>query len=362
MGQQFKARIRSEWVLESADGTTLQLGEVLRLLAAIETMGNITGAAKACSLSYRHAWGLLRNAEKQFEAPLMETSRRQGTTLTEFSRRLLWANRRVDARLTPTLESMASELQEELHRLYSEQPQHLRLHASHGFAVEGLMRLANDKAYSPLELRYRSAIEALGSLIRRECDLAGFQVPIGKYQEQAVARYREWLKPEQHRLIYLSDRSTGLFIQQGNPRGVRSVADLLRPDVRFVNREVGSSTRFLLNLIIQDYKLDAANIQGFDSTELTHLAVAAHVASDMADVGFGVETAALRCGLDFIPLAQERYFFAIHKDLVDSALVQRFLELITGDEYQAYMGQLVGYAARKNGAIMTLEEAFGPVL
>src|SRR3546814_2297731 len=68
------------------------------------------------------------------------SSRRQGSKLTTFGQHLIWANRRLDARLMPTLESMASELQEELERLYPESPQRLRLHASHGFAVEGLMQ------------------------------------------------------------------------------------------------------------------------------------------------------------------------------------------------------------------------------
>src|SRR5690606_16303310 len=104
----------------------LPLSEVLRLLAAIDATGNISGACKACGLSYRHAWGLLRNAEKEFEVSLIETSRRQGSKLTSFGQHLIWANRRVDARLMPTLESMASELQEELERLYPDSTQRLR--------------------------------------------------------------------------------------------------------------------------------------------------------------------------------------------------------------------------------------------
>ena len=64
----------------------------------------------------------------------------------------------------PTLESMASELQEELARLLPESGPHLRLHASHGFAVESLMQRMGGGA--GLELRYRTAIEALASLER----------------------------------------------------------------------------------------------------------------------------------------------------------------------------------------------------
>src|SRR3546814_19442476 len=110
MTYKFKARLSSEWVLEKPSGTVLALSEVLRLLAAIDATGHIAGACKACSLSYRPGWGLLRNADKDFDAPPIEKSRRQRTNLTNFGQPLLWANRLLAARLLPTLYTMASEL------------------------------------------------------------------------------------------------------------------------------------------------------------------------------------------------------------------------------------------------------------
>lgn len=354
----YKARLRSDWLLENADGIEMSMVDVLRLLSAIESLGHLSGASKACNLSYRHAWGLLRDAEKQFETSLLETSRRKGTKLTEFARRLLWANRRLEARLTPTLESFASELQEELARLYNAHVERLRLQASHGFAVEGLMRLANDMELLPLELRYRTAVEALASLQRGDCDLAGFQLAMGEYEGRVLDSYAEYLSPENHRLIFLSVRNTGLFVEAGNPKGIAGVADLVRPDVRFVNRQMGSSTRYLLGAILQQLKLDSSQINGFETTELTHMAVAAHIASGMADVGLGVETAAWRCGLDFIPLAQERYFFACHAEQLESPAMQQLLALIRGNAYSDYMSQLVGYDPKGIGEIFTLQQAF----
>lgn len=362
MTYKFKARLSSEWVLEKPSGTVLALSEVLRLLAAIDATGHIAGACRACGLSYRHAWGILRNAEKEFEAPLIETSRRQGTKLTNFGQHLIWANRRVDARLMPTLESMASELQEELERLYPESQQRLRLHASHGFAVEGLMQLANGMDMSPLELRYRTAIEALASLDRAECDLAGFQVSEGEYELPILKRYSAWLNPDKHRLIHLAVRNTGLFVKPENPKGIKSVADLINPDVRFVNRQIGSSTRFLVGLMLAQLDIDTTKVQGFDSSEFTHMAIAAHIASGMADVGIGVETAAWRCGLAFIPLVKERYFFAVHRDTLETPQMQRLFDLMSGEQYQAYVSQLVGYDATHMGQVQTLEEAFGPAI
>lgn len=359
MAYRFKTRLSSEWMLEKKDGERIPMRDVLRLLNAVEETGHIAGACQACGMSYRHAWGILRRAEREFETALIETSRRRGSTLTAFGRHLIWANRRIDARLAPTLESMASELQEELQRLYSGEVAALRLHASHGFAVEGLMQLANEREMLPLELRYRTAIEALSSLDRGECDLAGFQVPVGEFEAPILQRYQEWLDPERICLIHLAVRQTGLFVQPDNPKGIHSVADLVRPDVRFVNRQIGSSTRFLVCLILDQLHIDSSCVRGFDSSEFTHMAIAAHIASGMADVGIGVQTAAWRCGLAFIPLARERYFFGVNKDILGSHQMQRLLDLMNGEAYRNYVSDLVGYDTSLMGKVQSLSQAFG---
>ncbi len=236
----------------------------------------------------------------------------------------------------------------------------LRLHASHGFAVEGLMRLANGQDMLPLELRYRTGIEALASLDRGECDLAGFQVPVAEYEKPILQHYRRWLDPDRMLLLHLAERNTGLFVQPGNPKRILSISDLVRPDVRFVNRQIGSSTRFLVHLMLERLGIDSKDVTGFDSGEFTHMAIAAHIASGMADVGIGVETAAWRCGLEFIPLARERYFFGINKELVGTQSLQRLLDLMNGDAYQACVRDLVGYDCSLMGQVQTLEQAFGP--
>ena len=46
-----------------------------------------------------------------------------------------------------------------------------------------------------------------------------------------------------------------------------------------------------------------------EQIEFTHAAVAAYVASGMADVSFGVEAAARQFGLDFVRILTEDYFF-----------------------------------------------------
>ncbi|WP_459615316.1 substrate-binding domain-containing protein [Bordetella sp. 2513F-2] len=359
MTYNFRIGLRPQWLLAGAgEAGELPLQDVLALLAAIDATGNIAGACKACRLSYRHGWGVLRRFEALFGTPLLITRRRQGTQLSEFAQRLLWANRRIEARLMPTLESLASELQEELERLLPQNEPHLRLHASHGFAVEALMQHMEGRSPG-LELRYRTAIEALASLGRRECDLAGFQVPEGEFEAPIMARYAGLLDPDDYLLIHLASRHTGLFVVAGNPKGIRGIADLARPDVRFVNRQIGSSTRYLVEVMLQRAGVPTRQVRGYDTNEFTHMAIAAHIASGMADTGLGVETAARRFGLDFIPLARERYFFAVRRTALESAAMQDLLGTMRGAGYLGYVRQLAGYDATHTGRLQTVGEAFG---
>ncbi len=356
MTYNFRIGLRPQWYLApGGDGAGTPLHELLALLAAIEAEGHIAGACKSCGLSYRHGWGLLRRFEASFGTALIQTRRRQGSQLSPFAQRLLWANRRIEARLAPTLESLASELQEELQRLLPQERPALRLQASHGFAVEALMQHLDGAG---VELRYRNASEALASLARGDCDLAGFQLPQGEFERDILAHYAQWLDREAHMLIQLAVRNTGFFVMAGNPKGIRGVADLARPDVRFVNRQMGSSTRYLAHLLLQRSGIDVGRVQGFQTNEFTHMAIAAHIASGMADVGMGVETAARRFGLDFIPLVRERYFFALRRVELTQPAMQEFLRALRSPAYLGDIGALPGYDARDCGRLMSLSEAF----
>ncbi|OZI20373.1 LysR family transcriptional regulator [Bordetella genomosp. 9] len=357
----FRVALRPGWWLTQGGGDHegIALQEVLALLSAIDAVGHIAGACRACGLSYRHGWGVLRRFEAVFGTPLLITRRRQGTALSPFAQRLLWANRRIEARLMPMLDSLASELQEDLEKLLPESGPHLRLHASHGFAVEALMQQIGGGAAN-LELRYRTAAEALASLDSGECDLAGFQVPQGDFEADMLRHYAQWLDAEEHLLVHLAVRNTGLFVMSGNPKRIQGIADLARPDVRFVNRQIGSSTRQLVELMLRRLDIAVAKVHGYENSEFTHMAVAAHIASGMADAGIGVETAAHRFGLDFIPLARERYFFAIRKSALEQPAMQALLGIMRGADYKGYVGQLIGYDASETGRIQTLREAFGP--
>jgi len=353
----FKVRINPHWEITRGDGQLLDTSVLLSLLRAIDDSGSIARAAQQVGLSYRYAWGLLRQSEEVFGCSLMQTGRGRGTRLSPLAEKLIWADRRVSARLSPTLDSLASELETELGKTLGDNPAKIRLDASHGFAVAAFLKQAEDAGLA-IDLRYRNSTDAVAALSRGESDLAGFHVPIGEFESPSVERYGKWLDPKDYRLIHLAERTQGLFVNPGNPFGVTDLDDLRRPEIRFVNRQAGSGTRMLLELMLGRHGISPSMVNGYENTEFTHSAVAAFIASGMADVGFGVQTAAERFKLDFIPLQRESYFFAVSAEAIEQTKMRKVIDVVRSPQFRESVRQLAGYDATDTGEILTLGQAF----
>ena len=352
-----KVEIRPDWVLRDGAGDALALPSLLGLLLAVSELGSIQKAAAVRGMSYRHAWGILQQFGTQFGAELVVKVRGQGTVLSPLAEKLIWADRRIHARLTPMLDSLASELQQELARVMAVDAQVLRVTASHGFAVAALVAQLGQQGIT-VDIKYRGSSEAVAALSRGECELAGFHLPVGEFEAAAAAKYRAWLDPSRHALYHLAYRTQGIFVAKGNPKGVTGLADLVRPDLRFVNRQQGSGTRVLLELLLADAAIDHGKISGYATTEFTHAAVAAYVASGMADVSFGVETAARRFELDFIPIIKEQYFLACDNKALDTPLLVAARQAMTSETFHTVLATLPGYDGALCGATVDPHSLF----
>jgi molybdate transport repressor ModE-like protein len=348
--------IGSNWVWgRKADDLTLT--HLVQLLVAMHQAPSLAEATRQANVSYRNSWALLKRGEALFGAPLAVMQRGMGATLTPLGEKLVWAQHRVEARLSPILDNLASEIGSEIEEVLNHQSGALRLHASHGFAVETLsQRLARDGA--PLELRYRGALAAVASFARNGCDIAGFHVPIGEFEGPVLEHYAPWLRSTQHRVIHLATRKQGLIVRQDQARFITSLHDLVRPGMRFVNRPQGSGTRILFDKLIARERISGRDILGYDTAEDTHAAVAAVVASGMADVGFGLERPARRFGLDFIPLVTENYLLLINLKSLTEPRMQPLLSVITSSEFRLVVNALPGYDASNSGHVLSLADAF----
>ncbi|QQP96147.1 substrate-binding domain-containing protein [Lysobacter enzymogenes] len=352
----FKVQIQPKWTLHAADGRPLP-PKLIELLLGVHATGSLAAACRELGLSYRYAWGLLQDSQALFDAPLLRMERGRGARLTALGERLVWAEQRIAARLAPTLDSLASEVEVELGRALSALAAPPRIHAAHGFAVETLRRFL-DEADTEVDLKYRSPGDALDALRAGACDLAGVHLPIGEFERDILAHYADRIDPHGDRVLHLATRRIGLIVAPGNPKRIRALADLLRAEVRFIHRQPGSGARLLLERMLARQGHSIRAVRGCGIDELTHAAVAAYVASGMADAGFGLETPARRYGLEFVPVATEHYFFLARASTLDSPALAETLAILRSERFRSELGRLPGYDAGRCGEVQDLVEAF----
>ncbi len=199
-------------------------------------------------------------------------------------------------------------------------------------------------------------VGSMGGLLairRGEAHIAGTHLMDEESGEYNVSFIKRYIPNREVELVHLAARTQGLMVKPGNQLGISSLADLTRPDVRFVNRQRGSGTRVLLDYELRQAGIDSAEVRGYDREEYTHLAVAAAVSGDKADAGLGILPAARAMELDFIPMFSEEYDLVIPSEFYESDLLAPMLELIRSSAFHVEVEALGGYDTALMGSVKT---------
>ncbi|NCC37008.1 MAG: hypothetical protein EOM24_34120, partial [Chloroflexia bacterium] len=152
--------------------------------------------------------------------------------------------------------------------------------------------------------------------------------------------FRKYLPGLNVACVNLAIRHQGLIVAKGNPLGISKVEDLARPEVRFINRQRGAGTRILLDYHLRQAGISPEQVNGYDKEEFTHMAVAVNVLTGTASCGLGIFAAASALGLDFVPLARERYDLAFLPEHADWK-TEVALELIRSASFKERIEKLV---------------------
>ena len=192
----------------------------------------------------------------------------------------------------------------------------------------------------------------LMSLKKGLCHLAGSHLLDEEDGSYNLSYIRKYLSEKKVRVVNLVLRDQGLILPKGNPKKIKGIEDLGRPDIRFINRQPGSGTRILLDYKLKQAGIDHKFIDGYQLDEYTHMSVAVAVLSGAADVGLGIFAAARALDLDFIPVVTEQYDLIIDESFMDSRKIQILLETINGKPFKDRVMALGGYSTEKTGVMV----------
>lgn len=216
--------------------------------------------------------------------------------------------------------------------------------------------LAKQVENSPVPIRvYRKHVGSFAGLIalyQEQVDVAAAHL-LDADTEQYNAPYIRRLMPGIPAvIIHLAQRQQGFYVAEGNPRNINNWNDLTADEVRFINREPGCGTRVLLDEKLRKLGIDNRLINGYNQVVTSHLAVASTVARGIADVGLGIQKAALQVrGIDFIPLQLEPYELVIRKDDLARPAIQRVIEVVNSTAFKNEVQGLGDYDLSKIGQI-----------
>lgn len=202
-----------------------------------------------------------------------------------------------------------------------------------------------------LHLSFNGSLGGLIALAEKNADLAGCHLwdeTTDTYNEPFV---RKLLPGQKVALLTLAHRRVGLILSPGNPLGISDLKDLAKAGIRFVNRQQGSGTRVWLDAQFHRAGIDASNVSGYQDEKMTHSEVARAVSKGQADVGLGVEPAALSFGLDFKLLTTERYDLVIpfeKWEMESTQALKCWLETVPA---KAEIGSMGGYDTQETGVV-----------
>ena len=226
----------------------------------------------------------------------------------------------------------------------------IRIVGSHDLALNILLDLFRQRVEGvKTEVTHAGSLGGLIALQEERADFAGTHLldeETGEYNYPYVKRV---LPGREIAIVNLAFRVQGLMFAAGNPRKIKGMADLRRKDIVFINRQKGSGTRVLLDLQLKHEGISPSDIKGYENEVDTHLAIATGIAHENADIGLGIEAAALSCNLDFLPMFRERYDLVIPMHVYKSSKLAPMLEIIASDEFKKIVDEVGGYDTSQTG-------------
>lgn len=215
---------------------------------------------------------------------------------------------------------------------------------SHDLALEGIAEHL-ERHVTLLSLPVGS-LDGLVNLRQGLCQISGSHL-LDESGEYNIPFIRHLFPDRDVEIVTLAYRTQGLILASGNPKNIKKIADITKSNVRFVNRNAGSGTRLWLDSELRKLQIPIEKINGYDRVVKTHTEAAALIAANKADATLGLQAAAHKHGLDFIPLFEERYDLVLPRENEKTLLP--LLEYLQTSAFRTELNSLTGYNTSHSG-------------
>ncbi len=202
-----------------------------------------------------------------------------------------------------------------------------------------------------LTLSFSGSLGGLIALVENTADLAGSHLRDEENDTYNTSFVSRILPNRKIALVTVANRRIGFIVPPGNPFGIQSIEDLRKPELRFANRQSGSGTRVWLDSTLRKVEIQPNQIVGYSNEKNTHSEVALSIAEREADVGIGLEAAAMSYGLDFVFLHNDRYDLVIPAENMEWEPIHALVNWLQNENARAVILALGGYDVAETGCV-----------
>jgi excisionase family DNA binding protein len=152
-------------------------------------------------------------------------------------------------------------------------------------------------------------------------------------------------------VIAFARREQGLLLPPGNPRSIGSLKEAIAVKARFARRQPGAGAELLLKRLLRGDGLNAGDLVEPSSVAATGDDLAFSIRTGEADCGVATRAVAEARGLDFLPLAWERFDLAMRRRTYFEPGMQALLALTRTGEFQRHAAALGGLDVGDAGSV-----------
>lgn len=201
---------------------------------------------------------------------------------------------------------------------------------------------------------FASSNQALANLADGMTHIAGTHFHNSDKKESNVEAASQKLGGIKAHVIGFSLFEEGIMVAKKNPLGIRTVADLAQPMVRFVNRDQGAALRTLLDDLLAGEGIKGSDIIGYNNEATSHREGAYHIACHVADAALGLKVIADVYDLDFVPLTSVRCDLVIPTDILNHPTVEVLTDILQSSALQNEINAIPGYESSATGKVIAM--------
>ncbi|MGP5307695.1 substrate-binding domain-containing protein [Vreelandella alkaliphila] len=153
-------------------------------------------------------------------------------------------------------------------------------------------------------------------------------------------------------VLHWAKRQQGLLVAPGNPLGIQTLNDISRQKATLAHRQPDAGAAQLLRCLLQRSAIEPNTLNLAANVSLSEDDLALSIAQGEADVGLGVEAAAHRQHLHFIPLIEESFDLVMHRRSYFEPAVQALISFTRQERFIQRAGALQGYNVSGLGEVL----------